>query len=59
MTESCAAATLNTPRAMRFGTVGKALPGTEVAIAEDGEVLMRGLNVFAGYHRDVFLRRNR
>jgi long-chain acyl-CoA synthetase len=52
MTESCAAATLNTPRAVRFGTVGRALPGTDVAIAEDGEVLMRGPHVFAGYHRD-------
>jgi long-chain acyl-CoA synthetase len=52
MTETCAAATLNTPRELRFGTVGTALPGTEVAIAEDGEVLMRGPHVFAGYHRD-------
>ena len=40
MTETCAAATLNTPGAVRFGTVGRALPGTEVAIAEDGEILM-------------------
>jgi long-chain acyl-CoA synthetase len=52
MTETCAAATLNTPEAFRFGTVGCALPGAEVAIAEDGEVLMRGPHVFDGYHRD-------
>jgi long-chain acyl-CoA synthetase len=52
MTETCAAATLNTPKDFRFGTVGKPLPGTEVAIAEDGEVLMRGPHVFKGYYRD-------
>jgi long-chain acyl-CoA synthetase len=52
MTETCAAATLNTPGKFQFGTVGRPLPGTEVAIAEDGEVLMRGPHVFAGYHRD-------
>jgi long-chain acyl-CoA synthetase len=52
MTETCAAATLNSPGEYRFGTVGRPLPGTEVAIADDGEVLMRGPHVFAGYHRD-------
>ena len=52
MTESCAAATLNTPAELRLGTVGRPLPGTEVAIADDGEVLMRGPHIFAGYHRD-------
>jgi long-chain acyl-CoA synthetase len=52
MTETCAAATLNTPDAFRFGTVGRPLPGSEVAIADDGEVLMRGPHVFGGYHRD-------
>jgi long-chain acyl-CoA synthetase len=53
MTETCAAATLNTPRAARFGSVGRPLAGTEVAIAADGEVLMAGPQVFAGYHRDA------
>jgi long-chain acyl-CoA synthetase len=53
MSESCAAATLNTPDAVRFGTVGRPLPGTEVAIAEDGEILMRGPHVFKGYYRDA------
>jgi long-chain acyl-CoA synthetase len=53
MTETCAAATLNGPRALRFGTVGKPLPGTGVTIAEeDGEILLSGPNVFKGYHRD-------
>ena len=52
MSESTAAATLNTPKAYRFGTVGRTLLGSEVRIADDGEVLMRGPHVFAGYHRD-------
>jgi len=53
MTESTAAATLNTPDAYVLGTVGRPLPGTEVSIAEDGEVLIRGPHVFRGYHRDA------
>jgi long-chain acyl-CoA synthetase len=52
MTETCAAATLNTPRDLRFGTVGQPLPGTTAEIAEDGEILLGGPNVFKGYHRD-------
>jgi long-chain acyl-CoA synthetase len=52
MTETCAAATLNTPAELRLGSVGRPLPGTGVAIAPDGEVLMRGPHVFAGYHRN-------
>jgi long-chain acyl-CoA synthetase len=53
MTESCAAATLNPPNAPRFGTVGRALPDSEVMVSKDGEVLLRGPHVFAGYHRDT------
>jgi len=53
MTESCAAATLNPMRAPRFGTVGRALPDSEVMVSEEGEILMRGPHVFAGYHRDA------
>ena len=52
MTETCAAATLNTPGAVRLGSVGRPLAGTEVAIADDGEILMAGPHVFEGYHRD-------
>jgi long-chain acyl-CoA synthetase len=52
MTETTAAATLNTKERFRFGTVGQALPGAELAIADDGEVLMRGPHVFRGYFRD-------
>jgi long-chain acyl-CoA synthetase len=52
MTETCAAATLNTVDELCLGSVGRPLPGTEVATADDGEVLMRGPHVFAGYHRD-------
>jgi long-chain acyl-CoA synthetase len=52
MTETCAAATLNTPRAVRFGSVGRPLGGTDVAIADDGEVLMAGPHVFKGYYRN-------
>jgi long-chain acyl-CoA synthetase len=49
LTESCAASTLNTAREHRFGTVGRPLPGTEVRVASDGELLVRGPHVFAGY----------
>jgi long-chain acyl-CoA synthetase len=52
MTETCAAATLNTPAAVRLGTVGRPLPGAELRLDADGEVLLRGPNVFGGYHRD-------
>jgi long-chain acyl-CoA synthetase len=52
MTESCAAATLNTERECKIGTVGRPLPGMEVRIASDGEILMRGPNVFLGYFKD-------
>jgi long-chain acyl-CoA synthetase len=52
LTETCAAASVNTVDAVRFGTVGKALPGTEVAVAQDGEILIRGPHVFKGYFKD-------
>jgi long-chain acyl-CoA synthetase len=52
MTETTAAATLNTQARFRFGTVGRALPGSEVSIAADGEVLMRGPHVFRGYYKN-------
>ena len=52
LTETCSAATLNTPAATRLGTVGRPLPGEEVRIAADGEILIRGPNVFTAYHRN-------
>ena len=52
MTETCAAGTLNLRDGFRFGTVGRPLPGFEARIADDGELLVRGPNVFTAYHRD-------
>ena len=52
LTENCATTTLNRLGEARIGTVGRPLPGVEVAIAEDGEVLVRGEVVFAGYYKD-------
>ncbi len=50
MTETATAATGSTVAEHRFGTVGKALPGVELKIAEDGEILIKGPNIFQGYH---------
>jgi long-chain acyl-CoA synthetase len=52
MTETAAVVTLNTLAEHKLGTVGRPLPGCDVRIAEDGEVLLHGPNIFAGYHRD-------
>jgi long-chain acyl-CoA synthetase len=52
MTETCAAATLNTLDEHRFGSVGRTLPGVEVTLGDDGEILMRGPQLFRGYYRD-------
>jgi long-chain acyl-CoA synthetase len=51
MTETTGAATACGTGSFRLGTVGTALPGIELAIADDGEVLMRGPITTAGYHR--------
>ena len=50
MTETATAATVSTVEDHRFGTVGRALPGVEIKIADDGEILIKGPNIFAGYH---------
>ncbi|MCH9722841.1 MAG: long-chain fatty acid--CoA ligase [Actinomycetia bacterium] len=50
LTETSAASSLNRPLAYRFGTVGWTLPQTEVTIAEDGEILLKGPGIMNGYH---------
>ena len=50
MTETATAATTSTVANHKFGTVGRALPGVELKIAEDGEILIKGPNIFHGYH---------
>ncbi len=52
LTETTAALTVNTPEAHKVGTVGRPLPGTAVRVADDGELLFRGGQVFAGYWGD-------
>jgi long-chain acyl-CoA synthetase len=52
LSEVTTAATVNRKDDFKFGTVGKPLPGVEIEIAADGEILLRSNTVFAGYYRD-------
>jgi long-chain acyl-CoA synthetase len=52
MTETSTAATISTPDDFKVGTIGKPFPGCEVRIAGDGEILVKGPNVFQGYHKN-------
>ena len=52
MTETSTGGTANLPGASKVGTVGKALPGVDIKIADDGELLVRGPNIFQGYYRN-------
>src|SRR5215207_9028010 len=52
MTETATASTVSTVDSYRFGSVGRALPGLEIRIAEDGEVLLKGPNIFQGYYKN-------
>lgn len=51
LTETCPALTANSQAHYRFGTVGPALPGVEVRIAADGEIVARGPNIAKGYYK--------
>ncbi len=52
MTETSTAATISSPDDFKIGTIGKPFPGCEVKIAEDGEILVKGPNVFQGYYKN-------
>jgi len=51
-TETATVATYSTIEEHRFGTVGRLLPGVEARIADDGELLLKGANIFQGYYRN-------
>jgi long-chain acyl-CoA synthetase len=53
MTETATAATVCTIEDHKFGTVGKPFPGVDIRIAQDGEVLIKGPNIFQGYHNNA------
>jgi long-chain acyl-CoA synthetase len=52
MTETTAVGTVNLPDHLRFGTIGRAMPGVELKISDDGEILIKGPNVFREYWRN-------
>jgi long-chain acyl-CoA synthetase len=52
MTETSTAATISSPDDFKIGTIGKPFPGCTVKIAEDGEILVKGPNIFQGYYKN-------
>src|SRR6476469_9389131 len=52
MTETSTAATISTPDDFKVGTIGKPFPGCQIKIADDGEILVKGPNVFQGYYKN-------
>lgn len=53
LTETTAPATVNQAEHTKVGTVGRPMPGTSIRISDDGEILIKGIGVFAGYHNNV------
>ena len=49
LTETTAGASLSSPKHLKIGSVGRPVPGTSTAIADDGEVLLKGIDIFKGY----------
>ena len=52
MTETSTASTIATPESFRWGTVGRPFPGCELRVADDGEILVKGPNIFQGYYKN-------
>ncbi|HVS84996.1 MAG TPA: long-chain fatty acid--CoA ligase [Gaiellaceae bacterium] len=52
LTETASSATVNEPDDFRIGTVGRLVEGTEIELAEDGEILLRSDTIFAGYYKE-------
>jgi long-chain acyl-CoA synthetase len=58
LSETSAVTCLNRPDSFKFGTVGRPVPGTEIRIAADGEILIKGPGVFRGYLKDPHKTKN-
>src|SRR6185437_6559407 len=52
LSETSSSTTVNQPDDFRIGTVGRAVPGTEIRLDEDGEILVRSETVFTGYYKN-------